>query len=175
MANKIPEVLHSFRVYNEGADNCLGIATVDLPELANMSQTISGVGIAGEVDAPILGQYSSMEVTLNWRTPNKEAINMGGGAAVALEVRGAIQNWESGASEYQIDAIRVVIRGRVKSLSIGTFETANTTDTSNTIEATYIKIEIGGKTVREIDKYAAIDSVNGSNTMLAVQEALGLL
>lgn len=174
MANKIPEVLHSFRVYNEGADNCLGIATVDLPELSNMSQTISGVGIAGEVDAPILGQYSSMEVTLNWRTPNKEAINMGGGAAVALEVRGAIQNWESGGSEYQMDSVRVVIRGRVKSLSLGSFETANTTDTSNTIEATYIKIEVNDTTIREIDKYACIDSINGTNTLAAVQQALGL-
>lgn len=172
--NKIPEVLNSMRIYNDGEDNCLGIANVDLPEMPNLTQTISGVGMAGEVDAPILGQYGSMETTLNWRTPHHEAIKMGGGQAVALEIRGAIQNWDSGVNDYVIDAIRVVIRGRAKNLALGTFETANTTDTTNTIETTYIKIDLNGKTVREIDKYACLDAVNGVNMLENIKEALGL-
>jgi len=172
--NKIPEVLNSMRVYNDGEDNCLGIATVDLPELPNLTQTISGAGMAGEVDAPVLGQYGSMETTLNWRTPHHEAIKMGGGQAVALEIRGAIQNWDSGVNDYVIDAVRIVIRGRVKSLALGTFETANTTDTTDTIETTYIKIDLNGKTIREIDKYACLDAVNGKNTLADIKEALGL-
>ena len=39
--NKIPERLINFRVYNNGND-LLGVATVELPELEAMSDTVSG-------------------------------------------------------------------------------------------------------------------------------------
>ena len=49
--NKVPERLVNFRVYNEGND-LLGVATVDLPSIEAMSDTVSGAGIAGEVESP---------------------------------------------------------------------------------------------------------------------------
>lgn len=48
-SNKVPERLINYRVYNE-SNALLGIATVDLPEIQAMSDTVSGAGIAGEVD-----------------------------------------------------------------------------------------------------------------------------
>ena len=41
--NNVTERLVNFRVYNEGND-LLGVATVDLPELSAMSDTVSGAG-----------------------------------------------------------------------------------------------------------------------------------
>ena len=49
--NQVPEVLNDFRVYEEGSDNCLGVAKVELPSESVMTQTVKGVGIAGEVEA----------------------------------------------------------------------------------------------------------------------------
>lgn len=43
-SNQMPERLVNFKVYNSGND-LLGIATVDLPELEAMSDTVSGAGI----------------------------------------------------------------------------------------------------------------------------------
>ena len=172
--NKIPEVLNDFRVYNEGAQNDLGIATIELPSLENMTQSVSGVGMAGEVDAPVLGHYTSMETKINWRTPTHEAVKMSGGGAVALEAYGAIQQWNSGANEYDIVSYRVVIRGRSKSYEQGSFEQGNTTDSSNTIETTYLRIDINGSTVREIDKYGYKDINNGTDTLSAVRAAIGM-
>ena len=65
--NSIPERLINYRVYNE-ANALMGMATVDLPELQAMSDTVSGAGIAGEVDSPVLGHYQAMSSTFNWRT-----------------------------------------------------------------------------------------------------------
>ena len=62
--NQVPEVLNDFRVYEEGSDNCLGVAKVELPSESVMTQTVKGVGIAGEVEAPVIGHYSSMETKL---------------------------------------------------------------------------------------------------------------
>ena len=172
--NKIPEVLNDFRVYNEGEANDLGIATIELPALENMTQSINGVGMAGEVDAPVLGHYSSMETTINWRTPTHAAVRMSGGGAVALEAYGAIQQWSSSGNEYNIVQYRVVIRGRSKSYTQGSFEQGNTTDSSNVIETTYLRIDIDGTMVREIDKYGYKDINNGEDNLAAVRAAIGM-
>lgn len=173
--NKIPEVLNDFRVYNEGEINRdLGVADIELPALENMTQSISGVGMAGEVDAPVLGHYSSMETTINWRTPTETAIKMSGGGAVALEAMGAIQNWDSSENKYRIDSYRAVIRGRAKSYTQGNFEAGNTTDSSNVIETTYLKIEINGAVVREIDKYGYKDINNGVDNLADIRAAIGM-
>lgn len=42
-SNKVPERLINYRVYNE-SNALLGIATVDLPEIQAMSDTVSGAG-----------------------------------------------------------------------------------------------------------------------------------
>ena len=54
----VPEKLINFRVYNNGAD-LVGSADVTLPKLNAMTQTVKGAGIAGEIDSPVLGHYSS--------------------------------------------------------------------------------------------------------------------
>ena len=172
--NAIPEVLNDFRVYNEGETNDLGVATIELPNLENMTQDISGVGMAGEVDAPVLGHYASMETKINWRTPTKAAVRMSGGGGVSLEACGAVQEWDSGANEYRIVSYRVVIRGRSKSYEQGSFEAGNTTDSANTIETTYLKIDINGETVREIDKYGYKDINGGTDVLSAVRSAIGM-
>ena len=73
--NNVTERLVNFRVYNEGND-LLGVATVDLPELSSMSDTVSGAGIAGEVESPVLGHFGSMETTLTWRTIEPAAMEL---------------------------------------------------------------------------------------------------
>lgn len=173
--NKVPELLNDFRVYSEGRDNCLGIATVDLPAMNGMTQSINGVGVGGEIDAPVLGHYQSMETKMNWRVPAKEALAVAAGDTAALEFHGAIQNYDSGSGETVINAVKAVIRGRVKSVELGKAEVGGTTDSAVTVETTYLKIEMDGEVVREIDKYAAVDSVEGNDRMTKVREALGLI
>ena len=71
---KVPEKLINYRVYKDSTDY-IGLADVTLPTLEAMTETVSGAGIAGEVDSPTLGHYGSMETVLNWRTLEKT--NMG--------------------------------------------------------------------------------------------------
>ena len=57
----VPEKLINFRVYENGND-LIGIADVTLPKVDYMTETVKGAGIAGEIDSPVKGHYSSMEV-----------------------------------------------------------------------------------------------------------------
>ena len=57
---------------------------------------------------------------------------------------------------------------------LGKLEVGTTTDTSNVIEVTYIKVDIDGETVLEVDKYNFICVINGMDYLASVRENLGL-
>lgn len=172
--NKVPEMLQDARVYWDGEDNMMGIANVDMPELSSSTASITGVGLAGEIDAPVHGHFQSMEMTLNWRTPHTSGLRISGGKPVSLQVYGSIQSMDSGANEYVEEQIVVTVRGRAKSYAPGTFEAMNTTDSSNTIEVHYIKIEMDGKTVVEIDKFGYKCIVDGVDFMAKIRQNIGM-
>ena len=172
--NKVPEMLTEARVYWDGEDNMICIANVDLPELSSATTSITGVGLSGEIDAPVHGHFQSMELTLNWRTPHVSGLRIVGGEPVALQIYGDIQNMDGGANAYKHDQIIVTVRGRAKSYAPGSFEAMNTTDSSNTIEVHYIKIEYEGQTITEIDKYGYKCIVNGVDFMEQIRKNIGM-
>jgi hypothetical protein len=172
--NKVPEMLQETRVYWDGEDNMIGVANVDLPELVSSTTSITGVGLSGEVDAPVRGHFGSMELTLNWRTPHKSGLRTAGGNPVSLQIYGSIQNFDSGANDYVDEQIIVAVSGRAKSYAPGTFEAMNTTDSSNTIEVHYIRIEVAGETITEIDKYGYKCLINGVDLMATIRKNIGM-
>ena len=105
--NPIQEKLVNFRVYNNSND-LLGVATVDLPELSAMTDTVSGAGIAGEVDSPVLGHFQSMSVTLHWRTIEAAAMSLAAQKAHHLEIRGSQQRYDAGSGLYSTVPVRLV-------------------------------------------------------------------
>lgn len=171
--NPIQEKLVNFRVYNNSND-LLGVATVDLPELSAMTDTVSGAGIAGEVDSPVLGHFQSMSVTLHWRTIEAAAMGLAAQKAHHLEIRGSQQRYDAGSGLYSTVPVRLVVKGTPKTTSLGSFEPGSTTDTTTELEASYLKLVIGGKEVVEIDKYNYIARFGGSDALQSVRADLGL-
>lgn len=165
----VPEKLINFRVYLDGAD-LVGVADVTLPSLEAMTETVKGAGIAGEVDAPVLGHYSSMELELNWRTLEMLASPKG----IHLDLRGAQQAYDSGKGAYRVVPVKVVVRGVPKTTELGKLDVGATSDTKNTIEVNYIKITVDGEDLAEVDKYNYICSIGGTDYLAEVREALGM-
>lgn len=172
-ANNIPERLINFRVWNENND-LLGIATVELPSLEAMTDTVSGAGIAGEVDSPVIGHFASMETTFTWRTIEEAALVLAKQKAHQIEVRGSQQINNATEGKYNTKGIRAVMRVVPKNISLGSFEPATTTDTETTFEVTYLKLFVGGKEVVELDKYNYKAVFGGDDALASVRADLGL-
>lgn len=172
--NKMPEVLNDFRLYDESGSTLYGVAKLELPDFKSITQTVKGVGVGGEIEAPVLGQFESMETKISHNINSEWNLKLVGGQAVALEARGANQYWDSAANKYIIDTIRVVIRGRSKAMSGGSWEPASPVDSDNTIETTYIKYEVNGKTILEVDKYANKFIAGGEDLTQQIRKALGI-
>lgn len=169
----VPEKLINFRVYENG-DDLIGVADVNLPKINPMTETVKGAGIAGEIDSPVKGHYSSMEVELNWRTVAKENIYLTSPEGKHLDIRGAMQIYDSGSSTYKVCPVKVVLRAVPKANDLGKLDVGAKTGSNNKLEVNYIKVDVDGKTLREIDKYNFIDKVGDVDYLADVREALGL-
>ena len=157
-------------ILRESGEIEVGVADITLP----MSDTVSGAGIAGEIETPTMGQLSSMEFGINWRTINKSLIKLAAPNFHSLEFRGAQQVLDKEHEELTIEDVRVVVRGLPKETDLGKGQTAAKTDSSTTLECTYLKVDIAGDTVVEIDKLNGICNIDGTDYWSAIRKALGL-
>lgn len=171
--NPIPERTINYRVYDD-ANAVIGVATVDLPDIEAMTDTVSGAGIAGEVESPTLGHFGSMTLTINWRTITGDATKLNAQRVHHLEFRSSQQINDAGAGELRTQQIRIVTRCTPKNLSLGSLEVSATTDSSSEFEITYIKIFIDGRETVEIDKYNFKFVVNGEDFLRQVRRDLGI-
>ena len=173
MPNEMPTNLVNCRVYDD-ANALIGVATAELPQLQPMTSTVSGAGIAGEVEFPVLGHYQSMTVTLNWKGIEKEAFKLAAFKSHALELRGSQQVHDAGKSVIRTVPVRVVLRTVPKSLQLGSFEAGTKTDVTSEFEITYLKVHVDGKEVCEIDKFNFIAKFGGTDYLASVRKDLGM-
>lgn len=173
MSNIVPERLVNYRVYLTG--NALaGVATVDLPDIEAMTDTVSGAGIAGEIDSPILGHFGSMTATINFRTVTPDATKLAAQKSHEIEFRGSQQVYDAGNGTYSTVPIRVAVRAIPKRLGLGSLEVGSTTDTESEFEVTYMKVFVDNAERIEIDKYNFKYVVDGVDYLASVRSDLGL-
>lgn len=170
---QIPEKLTNFTVYLDGSEY-LGAADVDLPDLESMTETVSGAGIAGEIDSPTIGHFASMTVTINWRVLEKANFRLARQNVQPLDFRGSIQSFDTSTGTYKSVPVKVTIRGLPKTTPLGSLAPSSTMDNSNELEVIYIKILYDGQTMVEIDKFNFICIIDGEDYLAQVRENLGL-
>ncbi|WP_302360344.1 phage major tail tube protein [uncultured Megasphaera sp.] len=171
---ELPSLLVNFRVYDGSSNDMIGVADVELPKLEAMTESLKGAGVAGEIDMPVLGHYSSMETKLNFRTVDKNAITISAAKSQKLDIRGAQEVYDKASGEIKVVSVKLVVKGIPKSTELGKFEMGAGTDSSLTLETIYLKLTIDGKTKAEIDKLNYITNIDGTDFSADIRSALGL-
>lgn len=173
MSNPVPERLINYKVYLED-NNLAGVATVDLPDIEAMTDTVSGAGIAGEVESPILGHFGSMATTITFRTITDDGVKLAAQKSHTIVLRGSQQVYDAANGRYETLPVRVSMRGTTKRNGLGSFEVGSTTDSEVELELTYMKIFINNVERLEIDKYNFKYVVDGEDFLASVRDDLGL-
>ncbi|MNW52954.1 Phage tail tube protein FII [compost metagenome] len=173
MANNIPIKLVGMAIYMNASNTDFSTGDVTLPNFANLTDTLSGAGILGELDIPTPGHYGSMELGITWRTIDRDAFNLVGTAVKSLEIRGAFNQFNTTTGELETKAVKIVVRGIGKGIDLGTLAQNATTDTTTNIEVTYIKVFIDGDPVIELDKLNGVSRINGKDDLQDINKALG--
>ena len=139
-----------------------------------MTESISGLGIMGELDTPVSGHFQSMSLKIKWNVPTKEAASLLLAETHHLDIRGNIQKLDGGSGKIVNEAVKVVCRGLPKKSGIGKFEPGKKMEPETELELLYLKMWLGGSELLEVDKLNAIFSVSGNDLMSEIRANLGM-
>ena len=168
----IPEKLINFAIYNEGRE-MLGVGDITLPSLDPMTDSVSGAGIAGEVDSPVIGHFKSMSVGIKFRTITGNVTSLAAPKAHHIDMRGSIQMYDSGTGVYVPTPVKVVCKAIPKKTSLGKMAVGKAQDSENEFEVVYLKLTLAGEDKWEIDKYNYLCVIDGVDYLAVVRANLG--
>ena len=171
--NPSPALLTNAKIYREGADQ-LGVATVEIPSFSFMNETISGFGIAGEIEMPVAGHFGSMTMKITWNTVNDDAASLLEPKAHHLDIRASVQEYDSGTGTFIQRPVKILVQAIPKSTGVGKLEPAKKMEGETELEITYLKLWINGQERIEFDKFNFIFSVNGEDKLAGVRENMGM-
>lgn len=171
--NRIPDKLINAKIYYEGTTELLGTANAELPGLEYITESLSGLGIAGELETPVMGHFKSLTFKLVWNVPNRQAMSLLRSTTHHLEVYASLQFHDAGSGEQESEPVKVVLRGMPKKVGVGKLEPAKRMEPDTELECSYIKMWIGGEVVLEIDKFNFIANIMGRDMLESVRRDLG--
>ena len=148
----IPAVLTNAKIYRDGID-LLGVASVELPDFEYLTESLTGLGISGEMDIPVAGQFKALPLKIKWNVPTASATSLLEAVGHYLEARGSIQQLDPGT---------------------GTFEPAKKMESESELELYYLKLSIDGTELVEIGKFDFICRINGVDVLADVRNHLGM-
>lgn len=158
--------INAYNAYLDGS-KLIGLADeVTLPDFEAMTETLSGAGLLGEIDEPLLGHFKSIEMEIPFRTLNNDIFKLANAQSnVNVTLRMSTQTLNESDMKTDFIPSRVVIKGKNKSFSGGKVKQGNGTGSSIKIEVMYILIEVNGKSKFELDKINFVYKVDGKDLL----------
>jgi P2 family phage contractile tail tube protein len=169
----VPDKLINFKCYNDGGD-MIGIADVVMPNLAYMTESMQGAGIAGEIDSPTVGHFQSLTTTINWRSLVEENIHFTAPITYHFDFRGSVSRYNEDTGEFEPRAIKAVMRVKPKNFNLGNLGVATQMGTNAEFEVIYLNFSIEGKEWVEIDKFSFICRIDGVDYLAKTRKDLGI-
>lgn len=173
-SNIIPDKLINAKIYNAGKNELMGTADAELPSLEFMTEAISGLGLAGEMETPVVGHFKSLPFKFKWNTINELALTLLQTKTHHLDVHASIQRYDTGTGEMVSQPVKTVLRGLPKKVGLGKLEPGKKMDPETELECSYIKMWINGDEVLEIDKFNFICKIMGEDMLADVRQHLGM-
>ena len=163
--------INAYNVYRD-SKKLVGLSDeVTLPDFEGLTETISGPGILGEIDEPLLGHFGASEIEVPFRTLNEEMFDLlAQGQAVNLTLRMSTQAIVESTMATDFMPSRVVINGKSKGFTGGSAKQGQGTGSSVKVEIIYILIEVNNKKKFELDKLNFVYKVNGVDLLAKVRK-----
>lgn len=166
------ESIINFAVYEDSVEY-VGMANATMPSLNALIQSVSGAGIAGNIEAVILGHFDAMTLGLSFRTVNQQTIRLSEPRRHTIDLRVAQQVEDTVAGEIKVQAVKHIMVVVPKTDNAGTVAPASPNDGSGEYAVRYWATYIDGALVREVDQLNFRCFVNGKDYLEPVRRALG--
>lgn len=147
-------------------------ASVTLPELALLTETIKGIGINGEIDLPTYGQLGALEVEISNNNISRDTVRTFRQQTQHLEHRWAAQSLDEKSGETKVVGKKAIMKLIPKSLNLGAIESNKAEEAPSKFECIYLKYVEGNTVLLEIDKLNDKFVVDGVDYSAAVRNVI---
>ena len=172
MTTTIPEQISQCNLYNS-ADRFVGVTgEITLPSFEPQTNTVSGAGINGEYESPVVGCFGSAEMEIPFRVFDEQAAELLKNSGVTLFLRGAVQAQDVSTLNTVNKQFKVTAKGKQKGVTLGTSGPAKQMDSSVKLEIIYFKYEYDGNVLLEVDKLNNIYVVNGEDQLAEIKSMI---
>ena len=171
---QIPNQLNNFSIWL-GGNRFIGLATVTLPNLQNLTDTLKGAGLGGEIDFAVCSHYADWETTLEFHVITRDGCELMRQDGLKIEARAGMQYLDSGQHKLSIGAWRFVMAIIPRGFDLGNLEVGTKETVTVTAGVTYIKGILDGEEIFEKDKVNLIDRVLGTDYALPIRQAIGIV
>ena len=169
---KQPEAYIDFEVYEDSV-NLVGIANITPPDITFLTQTITGAGIGGNVEAVLVGMVDAMPLQMNFRSVTDAAVKLTAPKKHQLDLRVAEQYWNTASAAKEIQADKYVMVVVPKTTSPGQIAPAAQSAASGQYSVYRYEAYKNGKELWVIDPFNQICRIRGVDYMAPVRKALG--
>ncbi len=172
-SNPVPSTLINAKIYDEGKE-LMGIGTVEFPDFEWITESVTGLGLAGELEIPVIGHFKSLVMSIKWNTVCAQSVKLMASKAHSLAIYGSIQDWDADNGTFAPTGVRVMVKATPKKSGVGKFEPGKKMEPATDFELTYVKMSIGGVEKVEIDKTNVICRIDGVDYLSGVRSQLGM-
>lgn len=166
------QVIVNYDVY-EDSNRYDGTASVTLPDVAFLTQSLSGAGIGGNIEAVVAGHIEAMTLTMTFRTIQEEAISLTEPRRHQIELRASQQDENTVRGTLEQQSIKHTMIVIPKKLSGGQLAPHSTANASGEYAVRYWAMYIDGEKKLELDPLNYICMINGTDYLASVRKALG--
>jgi phage tail tube protein FII len=148
---QIPNHVANYSIFKDGR-RLIGLADVTLPNLQNLTDTLKGSGIFGEIDMPTQAHFQSLTLTMNWLTIVDDAVFATIQDGAQLDAWAAHQLHDSGTGKIIHTGWRYVMNTVPRAFNFGKLEVGTKGEAVSEYELISIRAIRNDVTVLEIDK-----------------------
>jgi phage tail tube protein FII len=173
----IPNHVSNYSIFKAGR-RLIGLADVTLPNMQNMTDTLKGSGIFGEIDMPVQAHFQAMTATFNWLTITDDAVFATIQDGAQLDAWAAVQSHNSQTGQIIHEGWRFIMTTAPRSFNLGKLEIATKGEAVSEYELIGIRCLHDDKVMFELNKENAVCRWRDGNTLVdsgqRIRQLIGL-
>lgn len=171
MENYIPGMIVDSIVRQDGTDELIGVATVTLPDIENVTEEVKGLGVDA-FNEVVSNAFGAMTLGMKFTGPTAN-IGFSKQKTTSLIITSAIATYNKETHEEEQKKLVCSIKGKLQKRTGGELGKAVKNEPELEFSVTYYKLEIDDVVIYEIDKFNKKAIVDGEDLYSATNSILG--
>lgn len=174
MAQKIKIArLTNANIYMDGGSLLGRVESFNCPTVSFKQSEHKALGLNGTVE--YYAGIDKMEGTMKWTSYDASSLKKMANPfeAIRIQVRGSLEEYQGGSRVGQVPCT-VFLTINPKNFPLGNFQQHDNVELENSYGCTYVRLEVNGDPITEVDVEANIFKVDGNDLLATYRQNLGV-